>query len=335
MNAHQETLQIPELGLAIELISKSPEQLVIEVTGRPRGFLRQAHIHTDQTERHEVLEGQLKLVIDGKDHLLSAGDALEVPPGTSHRQLPAGEGDGRVRITISPAGTTWHFLRRLAKMSAEKQFNRWGFPKPVAGAELFNDYGAEGRASRPPYAIQRALSTGLLLSGAITRHAWRKYVFVDEWDVAAPPEAVFDALADGRTYPEWWTPVYIGVDSDGPPAVGHSSTQHFKGRLPYHLHTKSTTVEINRPQSVTGVVEGDLSGRGTWTVTPTEDGSHVRFDWEVFADRLLLRVLTPLLRPVFRWNHNWAIERAMAGLEPYAQSTAASGKRDKQLADVA
>lgn len=38
-------------------------------------------------------------------------------------------------------------------------------------------------------------------------------------------------------------------------------------------------------------------------------------------DRKLLRLLTPLLRPLFRWNHNWAIARAMEGLEPYARST--------------
>jgi hypothetical protein len=49
----------------------------------------------------------------------------------------------------------------------------------------------------------------------------------------------------------------------------------------------------------------------------------VRFDWTVHADRALLRTLTPLLRPVFRWNHNWAIARAMAGLEPYARRAAA------------
>ncbi len=29
------------------------------------------------------------------------------------------------------------------------------------------------------------------------------YFFVDEWDADAPIEAVFDALADARTYPEW------------------------------------------------------------------------------------------------------------------------------------
>ena len=45
-----------------------------------------------------------------------------------------------------------------------------------------------------------------------------EYVFIDEWDVDAPQEAVFDALADARTYPEWWQPVYITVDGDCAPA---------------------------------------------------------------------------------------------------------------------
>jgi hypothetical protein len=40
---------------------------------------------------------------------------------------------------------------------------------------------------------------------------------------------------------------------------------------------------------------------------------------QVHADRKLLRVLTPVLRPLLRWNHNWAIKAAMRGLEPYAR----------------
>ena len=55
-------------------------------------------------------------------------------------------------------------------------------------------------------------------------------------------------------------------------------------------------------------------------VFPNEDGSvHIRFDWTVFADRPLLRVLTPVARPIFRWNHNWSAARPPEGLEPYAR----------------
>ena len=227
-----------------------------------------------------------------------------------------GEGNGRVRIQVRPAGTTEAFLERMSDLSTSGQVMRSGFPKPVAGAQLALDFADAGHASMPPLAVQRGLAKAILgLAGP--------YVFVDEWDVAAPPEAVFDAIADARSYPAWWRPVYIGVESDGPAEVGCESRQHFKGRLPYHLRTRSVISELDPPRTITANVDGDLRGRGTWTPTPAPGGTHVRFDWQVHADRRLLRVLTPVLRPLFRWNHNWAIARAMAGLEPYAQGQAA------------
>jgi uncharacterized protein YndB with AHSA1/START domain len=146
------------------------------------------------------------------------------------------------------------------------------------------------------------------------------YLFVDEWDVAAPAEPIFDALADARTYPEWWGAVYLEAEADGPPEVGRVSRQYFHGRLPYKLRTTSEIVALERPRRIEAKVEGDLSGLGVWTLTPRDGGTHVRFDWRVNADRPLLRYLTPVLRPLFRWNHNWAIARAIAGLEPYARS---------------
>jgi uncharacterized protein YndB with AHSA1/START domain len=150
----------------------------------------------------------------------------------------------------------------------------------------------------------------------------REYVFIDEWDVDAPIEAVFDALADASTYPEWWRPVYIDVDCDGPPEAGRVSKQHFKGRLPYTLRTTSEITRIDRPRSFTVDVVGDLTGRGEWTLTAIDRRVHVHFDWRVYADRPLLRTLTPLLRPLFRWNHNWSIARAREGLEAYARRQA-------------
>jgi uncharacterized protein YndB with AHSA1/START domain len=146
-----------------------------------------------------------------------------------------------------------------------------------------------------------------------------EYLFVDEWDVDAPQERVFDALADARTYPEWWTPIYRQVDADGPPAVGRISRQKFKAKLPYTLSTVSTIVRLEPPRQFEVEVDGDLRGRGVWTLSPRNGKVHVRFDWHVFADRALLRALTPVLRPLFRWNHNVAIKAAMKGLEPYAR----------------
>jgi hypothetical protein len=88
------------------------------------------------------------------------------------------------------------------------------------------DFGGTGRATMPPATVQRAFSALVLGVVGLTR----PYVFVDEWDVAASPEAVFAAISDGRTYPAWWRPVYIDVESDGTAELGKESRQHFKGR---------------------------------------------------------------------------------------------------------
>jgi len=325
-------LDLSPLGVRVELLRTGDdtggELLEFDVVGRARGLIASSHVHTTQTERHEVLSGAMKLTIGGEKHVLTAGQSMEVAPGVHHRQAPGGKGEGRVRVQTRPAGETQAFLERLEQMCRDGDFNRLGFPMPVAGAQLMRDFERTGHATHPPLRVQRAL-TGMTLSMA---NASRPYVFVDEWDVAAPPEAVFSALADARTYPAWWRPVYIDVESDGPAELGKESRQHFKGRLPYHLNTRSVITELDPPRRITADVDGDLRGTGTWTLTPIATGTHVRFDWQVHADRRLLRLLTPVLRPAFRWNHNWAIERAMAGLEPFAQQLASDASREPTAA---
>jgi uncharacterized protein YndB with AHSA1/START domain/quercetin dioxygenase-like cupin family protein len=318
-----DVLEMEQLGCRVVLVRTAEEtngELVeFDVLGRPRGFLIQPHVHTQQVEHYEVLGGKLKLVVGGHERVLGPGETMQTPAGLAHRQMPGDDGsDGNVRVQVRPAGSTQAFLERVSEMCAAGQFTRSGFPKPVAAARLVTEFGDEGHAARPPLPVQKAMAKAILGVAGLSR----PYVFVDEWDVAAPQQAVFDAIADARTYPQWWRPVYLDVDADGPAELGKESRQHFKGRLPYHLHTRSTVVALDAPRTVTAEVDGDLRGTGTWTLTPTATGTHVRFDWQVHADRKLLKVLTPLLRPVFRWNHNWAIARAMEGLEPYAQRTA-------------
>jgi uncharacterized protein YndB with AHSA1/START domain/mannose-6-phosphate isomerase-like protein (cupin superfamily) len=317
-----DVLEMKQLGLSVRFLRTGAETggevLEMEVTGRPRGFLSQRHVHGAQIERLAVVSGGMKVAMGGREHVLTAGQSIEVPAGTPHTQVPFGDGSGVVRIEVRPAGRTQEFLERLAELCREGKITRMGFPRPVAGAELVLEYADTGHAAKPSLRAQRALA-GLVMGIA---HPTAPYLFVDEWDVAAPPEAVFEALADTRTYPRWWRPVYLDVESAGPVEVGAESRQHFKGRLPYHLHTRSVIAELDPPHRVTADVDGDLRGRGTWTLTPTAGGTHVRFDWQVHADRKLLRVLTPVLRPMFRWNHNWAIARAIDGLEPYAQRSA-------------
>ncbi len=126
---------------------------------------------------------------------------------------------------------------RRPQLARDGQFNRLGLPRALAGARMLLEFADVGYATIAPLALQRAGAAALL-------GVWREYAFVDEWDVAAAPEAVYDVLVDGHTYPRWWRPVYIDVETDGPPVVGSVSNQHFKGRLPYHLHTRSKLTRL-------------------------------------------------------------------------------------------
>jgi uncharacterized protein YndB with AHSA1/START domain len=146
-----------------------------------------------------------------------------------------------------------------------------------------------------------------------------EYVFVDEWDVDAPVEAVFATVADASTYPEWWKPVYRSVVTRGEVGAGQTSDHYFKGKLPYTLRLHARMTEYEPPRRFRVEVDGDLRGTGVWTFAERDGKTHVRWDWTVFADKPLLRVLTPVLRPLFRWNHNWAVARAREGLEPYVR----------------
>jgi len=317
-------LDVPALGMQIVFLRTAAETdgevLEYEVIGRPRGFPAQRHVHPLQSERHEVVSGRLRVSMGGRDRVLTAGESLVIPAGTSHRHYADGPEEGRVRVKLEPALRTEELLERLADLSREGGITRRGYLRPTAAARIIHDFPDEGRAARPPAAVQRAFARTVLSVAGVAERSGREYVFVDEWDVDAPAHPVFAALADSTTYPDWWNAVYKDVEVDGPLAVGQVSKQHFQGRLPYDLRTTSRIVHLDSPRVVEADVEGDLRGHGIWTLTPIDSGgTHVRFDWRVIADRTLLKILTPVLRPALRWNHNWAIARAMEGLEPYAR----------------
>jgi quercetin dioxygenase-like cupin family protein/uncharacterized protein YndB with AHSA1/START domain len=319
MSQTHAVLEMEPLGIRVEVRRTAEETngelFEMDVIGRPRAFFAQRHIHPEQTERLQMISGAMKVTMAGRDHIVSEGESIEIPAGTPHTQVPLGEDPGQVRIQVRPAGRSQAFLEHLAELCRDGKVTRLGFPRPRAAAELILDHADAGHAAMPPLSVQRAMARALLAFGGPAR----PYEFVDEWDVTAPPAAVFAAIADAGTYPQWWKPVYIDVEADGPPRVGAVSRLHFKGRLPYHLRTRSVITALDAPRSITADVDGDLRGRGTWTLTPTHAGTHVRFDWRVYADRKLLRLLTPILRPALRANHNWAIAHAIEGLEPYAR----------------
>ncbi len=63
---------------------------------------------------------------------------------------------------------------------------------------------------------------------------------------------------------------------------------------------------------------GDFVGRGVWRLHPDEMadglGTHIVFDWQIRADKPLLRWFSPVFKPIFKWNHGWAMAKGFENL---------------------
>jgi mannose-6-phosphate isomerase-like protein (cupin superfamily) len=76
------------------------------------------HLHPSQTERFEVLEGEMRAVIGAEERVYGPGEPFEVPAGTPHQM--AAQGPTRMRWEVRPALRTADFFERLyAAIAAE------------------------------------------------------------------------------------------------------------------------------------------------------------------------------------------------------------------------
>ena len=74
----------PISGEAFKGISFNKEAFVMEWTVQPDGYVPFGHIHLNQDEIFYVKSGELKLLLDNKEHIAKAGESITVPKGIRH-----------------------------------------------------------------------------------------------------------------------------------------------------------------------------------------------------------------------------------------------------------
>jgi hypothetical protein len=97
--------------------------------------------------------------------------------------------------------------------------------------------------------------------------------------------------------------------------VGKVLRVETKGHLPYTLRWTFKVVESRHPYGYSIEARGDMVGRGVWIVEPRSDNqTHVTYDWRVRTDKPLLKWLSPILKPLFKSNHDKVMAEGEAGL---------------------
>ena len=145
-----------------------------------------------------------------------------------------------------------------------------------------------------------------------------EYHFLTRWNVAGTAAEVSDVLGDARELPRWWPAVYLAVEQLEPGderGIGRRVRLHTKGFLPYTLSwelqlTESPTRTASLPR------RGATSpGRGIWRSRRTARGRPCRSIGGSGPGKPLLRLLSPLFRPLLSANHRWAMARGEESLE--------------------
>ena len=141
---------------------------------------------------------------------------------------------------------------------------------------------------------------------------------LSRWRVKGRVADVARILNTPEDFPRWWGDVYLDVRTirQGDEAgIGQTVAVHSRGWLPYRLTWQGTLTESHGPGSWSIAATGDLQGHGTWTLVQDGDHTDATYDWQVITDRLLFRLLAPLMKGLMISNHNWAMAKGEAGLQ--------------------
>lgn len=124
----------------------------------PHSKIAGEHLHPFQEQTIIVTKGELHCTINGKKHVLRAGNSAVIPARAHHFQWNPTDTETRAIEHYRPAGRIHSFFRVLFKLAEDGKTNRKGVPNPLIGAALTAEFKDTVRVS----------SSGLrLLFGAV------------------------------------------------------------------------------------------------------------------------------------------------------------------------
>lgn len=143
------------------------------------------------------------------------------------------------------------------------------------------------------------------------------YAFVTNWDFDAPLDHVWNLIEAAEKWPEWWKGV-LSVTEISPGdenGIGSIRRTAWKSALPYKLEFDTELLRIERHRLIEVRAFGELDGLGLWQFEAlNENRTYVRYDWTVKTTKAWMKILAPVAKPFFRWNHDTIMRWGEEGL---------------------
>ncbi|GAA4347596.1 SRPBCC family protein [Microbacterium rhizosphaerae] len=135
-----------------------------------------------------------------------------------------------------------------------------------------------------------------------------RYHFVTTYRLTGKATRVWDVLRDVEGWARWWP----GLESvrlirapNGREGVGAVHRYVVRAPVGYRFAYETEVTAIEPMRYVDAVARGELAGRGRVAMEPPagEDVT-VWIAWLVETPKRWMRVLSPIARPAFAWNHH-------------------------------
>ena len=156
-----QTIENPVSGERITFLQTSAdtdgELLEIELELSPDGAVPGAHIHPEQEERFEVVEGTMTFRMGLKKIVAGPGDVVTVPAGKVHAFKNSGEDTAKVRVQVRPALAMEQLFETTVALAEDGRTTSKGMPKPLDLALFVRQYQREVKAPFPPAPVVRAM----------------------------------------------------------------------------------------------------------------------------------------------------------------------------------
>ena len=167
MIAPGQTLENPVTGERFTFTdtaaSTDGELLAFDFSLRPGGKVPVPHVHPIQTERFEVVAGEVRFRLGLRTFVAYAGDVVEAPPGVAHGFANVGEGEARMRVEVRPALAMEEMFAAVIELAEAGKLTRGGLPRnPLTLAALARRYDLEAHAPLLSVGLQRFLLAPLV-----------------------------------------------------------------------------------------------------------------------------------------------------------------------------
>lgn len=144
-----------------------------------------------------------------------------------------------------------------------------------------------------------------------------RFVLVSSWQLESPREAVWRLLDAVQDWPSWW-PHLERVERLGRGATEDGGMRHsfrWRSGFGYGFSIVMTTTRAERPRELEGRADGDLRGTGLWVLDEAGPGAtRLAYRWDVELVKPWMRLLAPLLRPLFARRHFAVMDAGACGM---------------------